>query len=216
MKFYNMRIFPSKFFYNLNGKFLEFVVDSDVYYPEEDSILFADTIIEYFSNYLSKTNQDVKKILEVGCGCGFLSIVIYKLFENKLGKYVKNIKFVAVDINRKAIYNAKINAKKHKAKISFKCSNLFENIKEKFDLIIFNSPYLPVEEDYSYSIFQKGENIVTKFLINAKKFMNNNSVILLLTSSITPMKIPNLYKKRIIKRKKIDWEELRVYEIKLR
>ncbi|MEM5779470.1 MAG: methyltransferase domain-containing protein, partial [Candidatus Aenigmatarchaeota archaeon] len=212
-------LFPSKFFYKLNSNVLEFIVENDVYYPEEDSIFFADTIIEYLSNYFSKSKEDkrkIKKILEVGCGCGFLSIIIYKFFEKNLGKDVKRMKFVAIDINRKAVENTRINAKKHKAKILVKFSDLFENIKEKFDLIIFNTPYLPVEEDYSYSIFQKGENTIDKFLKNVKNFMNYNAVILFLVSSITPIKIPNSYIARIIKRKRIDWEELRVYEIKLR
>ncbi|MEM7816682.1 MAG: methyltransferase [Candidatus Aenigmatarchaeota archaeon] len=220
-----MEFLKSKIFYNFDINILEFLIDENVYCPEEDSLFFADFVIEYLSNYFKlekkyfkqrKNSRTIENILEVGCGCGFLSIIIYKFFEKNLGKDVDRMKFVAVDINRKSIENTKINAKRHEAKILVKYSNLFENIDEKFDLIIFNAPYLPVEEDYSYSIFQKGENIVNKFLIDAKEFMNDNAIILLLVSSITPIRIPDSYTARIIKRKKIDWEELRIYEIKLK
>ncbi|MEM5828787.1 MAG: methyltransferase [Candidatus Aenigmatarchaeota archaeon] len=214
-----MKTFPSKFFYKFDNNVIEFFVEHGVYYPEEDSIFFAEIVIDYISNYFFTSIENlskIKKILEVGCGCGFLSIIIYKLFEKHIGKDVKKIKFVAVDINKKAVENTRINAKMHGVKIISKYSNLFENIKERFDLIIFNAPYLPVEEDYNYSVFQKGENIINKFLRNAKNFMNYNATILLLVSSITPIKIPSSYIARIIKKKRIDWEELRIYEIKLR
>lgn len=210
-----MKTRSQKFFYNFDNNILEFLVKSEVYYPREDSLLFADFIIDY----LSKSKERLRKmesILDVGCGCGFISIIIYKFLEKNLKGDIKNIRFVALDINSKAVENTKINAEIHKAKIIVKRSNLFQYVKEKFDLITFNAPYLPVEEDYSYSVFQKGVNIVDKFLVEAKEFINYKGSIFLLVSSLTPMNIPNFYKARLVKNKKIDWEELRIYEIKLR
>lgn len=210
-----MKTRSQKFFYNFDNNILEFLVKSEVYYPREDSLLFADFIIDY----LSKSKERLRKmesILDVGCGCGFISIIIYKFLEKNLKEDIENIRFVALDINSKAVENTKINAEIHKAKIIVKRSNLFQYVKEKFDLITFNAPYLPVEEDYSYSVFQKGVNIVDKFLVEAKEFINYKGSIFLLVSSLTPMNIPNFYKARLVKNKKIDWEELRIYEIKLR
>lgn len=213
-----MKFSKTKFFYSFDGKIIEFLVSNEVYYPQEDSIFFADSIIEYFSNHLLRSKENllkIKNILEIGCGCGLLSIILYKFFEKQVKENIEEIKFFAVDINKEAVKNTRINARRNGANIITKCSNLFENIRdEKFDLIIFNAPYLPVEEDYSYSVFQNGKNILNKFLKDAKEFINLGGTILLLVSSITPIKIPREYNVKIIKRKKIDWEELLIYEIK--
>lgn len=213
-----MKIYPSKFFYKFENKMLEFFVKECVYYPQEDSVFFADFIIEYLYSQLEKSKNNLtkfKKILEIGCGCGFLLIIIYKFFEKHL-KNIEKMKFVAVDIDNNAVENTKINAEIHNARIEIIKSNLFDNINEKFDLILFNSPYLPVKEDYIYSTFQGGKNIINRFLKDSRNFIKSNGRILLLVSSLTTFKIPEFYKTRIVKKKKLDWEELRVYEIKLR
>jgi len=209
-----------KFFYSLDKEILEFIVFDGVYYPREDSVFFADSLKDFLKKQDAKK---IKNILEIGCGCGFLSIVIYKIFEKILSeKELSKVRIFSTDIDKKAIKNTKENANFYKIKLITIHSDLFEKIKEKFDLIIFNSPYIPVKneryEESSWSLFQDGKNIINEFLIRAKNHIKKNSTILLLTSSLTPFnkKLIKNYrmKSKIIYRKKIDWEELIIYKIK--
>ena len=96
------------------------------YEAREDTLL----LIKHMKKYA--TGKDY--VLEMGTGSGVVAI--------EACKYAKKV--LAVDINPKAITLAKKNAKKI-VNITIKKSDLFSNIKkeEKFNLIVFNPPYLP-------------------------------------------------------------------------
>ncbi|MEM7819335.1 MAG: methyltransferase [Candidatus Aenigmatarchaeota archaeon] len=186
-----------KYFY----KDITLEVPENVYYPLEDSELLSDII--------EKINVKNKKVLDMGCGSGFLAILLAK----------KGAIVSAVDINQDAVNVTKKNAKMNDVKIDVMQSDLFEKIKENFDLIIFNPPYLPIEEDdITYSGGKSGRKTIKKFIINAKKFLNKNGKIILLISSLTnENEVIKLFEKnkmkvKILKRKKIPWEELIVIE----
>ena len=72
-----------------------------------------------------------KSAIDIGVGTGFIPIYLRKLGLNCQG----------TDINPLALNCAKKNAKKNNVQVNFYNSNLFDNINEKFDLIIFNPPY---------------------------------------------------------------------------
>ena len=95
-------------------------------------------------------------------------------------------KVVAADINPEAIKCAKLNSKK--LKISFIQSDLFSNISEKFDLIVFNTPYLPKEPPLDPQ-WSGGKEFIEKFLKNAKKHITLNGKILFLHSSKSPISL---------------------------
>ena len=108
---------------------MEFQTHPEVYEPAEDTFLFAD-------------NLNIKKndhVLEIGPGTGIISIIISKTAE----------KVVAVDINPHAVECTRKNAEHNKAfNIDVREGDLFDPVKgEKFDLILFNTPYLPTGED---------------------------------------------------------------------
>ena len=69
--------------------------------------------------------------LEVGTGTGFIPIYLSTLTRQCEG----------IDINPQAITCATENAKLNNAHIKFYLSDLFTNVRGKFDLIIFNPPY---------------------------------------------------------------------------
>ncbi len=89
-----------------------------MYEPAEDSYL----IEKHIKNYPSDS------CLEIGTGMGILALEASKCCK----------KILAVDIDKKAIQYCKKNIKKDN--IKFKLSDLFSNVKEKFDLILFNPP----------------------------------------------------------------------------
>ena len=71
-----------------------------------------------------------------GSGCIIISIM----------KNVPQITATASDISKQALIVAKENAKLNKVSIQFECSNLFDNLKGTFDVIVSNPPYIRTEE----------------------------------------------------------------------
>ncbi|CAG8613643.1 7649_t:CDS:2, partial [Ambispora leptoticha] len=83
----------------------------------------------------------LRRVLEIGTGCGNLVI--------SLAKNQPNWNFWAADINQKALKVAKNNSTIHQVKnIEFIYSDLFDRLKqgEKFNIIVSNPPYVSVEE----------------------------------------------------------------------
>ena len=91
-----------------------------IYEPSEDSYLLA--------KYVDKFSKG--KVLDLGTGSGIQA-------ETAL-KHTKEV--LATDISKEAVKFVK------KKGIKARISDLFSNINEKFDLIIFNPPYLPREK----------------------------------------------------------------------
>ena len=184
-----------KFYHNE----LTFEVPKSVYYPREDSLLLAKTI--------EKTNLKSKAVLEVGCGCGFLSVLMAKS-----GATVS-----AVDINPEAVEITKANADANGAVLNAINSDLFSNVRGTFDLIVFNPPYLPVEEgehDAAYAGGPTGREVIGKFIAQVKSHLRLNGYVLVLISSLTGEKeVIKLFNKEkmsatAVAREKVPWEEL--------
>ncbi len=172
---------------------------SEIYLPLDDSYLLSETLKKQIKNL------DIK-FLEIGIGSG-----IQLQTAKHLG--IKNI--FGADIN--------LDAVKHCKSLGFDCiqSDLFENIKGKFDIIAFNPPYLPLDkrEPKSSQLAttggKKGSEIINKFLKQAKKHLAKDGRIFLLTSSLTKAINWLDYKRKILAKKKIFFEELFVWELTL-
>lgn len=133
----------------------------------------------------------------------------------------KGAQVTATDINKTAIEVAKNNAKKANVNVSFIYSDLFENISNKFDIIVFNPPYVPTEENEAKDMQsvawdggKDGLEVIQKFLHQAKSFLNFGGKIILLVSSRseTPPHFSN-FKSKILKKKSFFFERLFVLEL---
>ncbi len=174
-----------------------------IYEPAEDSFLLESVIPRYAKN---------KSVIDIGTGSGILA-------RKALESGAKSV--IAVDINPDAI-----NKLKKYKNIKFIHSNLFAKVKGRFDLIICNPPYLPLdsredkESQKATTGGKRGDEFIIKFLNQARNHLSKNGVILLLLSSLTPVsKINKLLnklnlKKSLIASKKVFFEELYVWEIK--
>ncbi|MDO8627858.1 MAG: methyltransferase [Candidatus Diapherotrites archaeon] len=181
---------------------LELVVFDSVYEPSEDSFLLA--------NSLPKISG--KTVLDLGCGTGIQGI-------NASQKGAKSI--LSVDVNKKALENVLENCKNLGIKnISVRESNLFEQIREKFDIIVFNPPYLPSEEIEVPELDggKDGIELTEKFISQAGKHLNSKGICFLLVSSLNDFsKVEKLinqagFKFEILGQEKFFFEELRIYK----
>ena len=116
---------------------LEFYVDKNVLIPQPDTEILVENLIALVEN-LQKMKQNEIKILDLCTGSG--AIVI------SLCKKLQNVKLFASDISDKALEIAKRNARTNETQVEFIESDLFENINEKFDIIVSNPPYIETSE----------------------------------------------------------------------
>jgi len=168
-----------------------------IYQPREDSFLLK--------KYVSRYSKGI--VLDMGTGSGIQAEEAAK----------KANKVIAVDINKEVIDYCKKNIKNKK--ISFIKSDLFGfKPKIKFDLIIFNPPYLPRDKDDKRIEGGKhGYEIIKRFLKEVKKYLKPGGKILLLFSSLTNKEMvdsfikKNLFKFKLLEKKKFFFETLYVY-----
>jgi len=161
---------------------LEIKEDAQVYKPAEDSLL----AIKAIKGLNNLRKQD---ILDIGAGSGILGLYAATLFHAK--------KLVMSDINKRACKLAEKNYMLNKDKlngtdVTILKSDLFENIKGRYDLIIFNAPYLRGSIDAHLPIIERAWNggptgieIALRFLNEASTHLKKNGVIILLASSLS-------------------------------
>jgi release factor glutamine methyltransferase len=153
-----------------------FEIYGEVYTPAEDSFLFAES--------LSVNKGD--RVLDVGTGSGILAVVASK----------QASEVIAIDVNPYAIHCAKHNAKLNgvSEKIDFLRGDLFAPLNdiEYFDVILFNAPYVPSEENEidfwlgrSWSGGLTGRTVIDRFISQAPKHLRPKGKILLLQSTLT-------------------------------
>ena len=146
-----------------------------MYSPKEDSYLMSRILKEQIPEIL-KQNPDLK-FLEIGTGSGIH-------LETASNTGIKKQNIFSSDIDMKSVEHCNL--------LGFNCiySDLFEKINDKFDLIIFNPPYLPENPDEPKDSQRettggkKGNEIILRFLKQAKSHLNKNGKIFLITSSL--------------------------------
>jgi release factor glutamine methyltransferase len=161
-----------------------------IYQPREDSFLLKKEI---------KKRAKGKSFLDMGSGTGIQARAAISAGASSV---------LAADINKESIRELK------NQNIPAVCSNLFSKIREKFDIISFNPPYLPKdklegkESALATSGGKQGDEIILKFLKQAKSHLKKNGIILLVISSLTPKKrIFALLKKQGLKHKALSSEK---------
>ena len=153
-----------------------FDVFEDVYEPAEDSFLFADN--------LKVNGGDV--VIDVGTGCGMLGIIAAE----------KAAQVVAVDINPHAVRCTRRNAILNHVNDKMFCiqGDLFAPIRDgaKFDLILFNAPYLPSEDteetswlESAWSGGSSGRCVIDSFVHDAPNYLKPEGRLLLLQSTLS-------------------------------
>ncbi len=133
-----------------------------VYEDAEDSWLLQKELEKYIAKHKLKT------VLDIGTGTGILAITAAKL----------GCSVTAMDIDLRACKLAQSNAELNKINIKVICSDLLSSISEKFDLIVFNPPYLPedevkTEQDKAIVGGPTGIEVFCRFLEQVKQLTSN-------------------------------------------
>jgi len=109
-------------------------------------------------NLLTYGNFDNgKKVLDLGCGYGVIGITLKKLYPE--------YDVVLCDLNKRAIELSKKNARTNNTKVKVIQSDLFSKVKDKFDIIITNPPYVA------------GKEFLLKMLQESYEHLNDNGYI---------------------------------------
>ncbi|MDU3009708.1 MAG: peptide chain release factor N(5)-glutamine methyltransferase [Peptoniphilus harei] len=110
-----------------------FDVLEGVLIPRQDTEISVEVILKILKE------NNINKMLEIGCGTGIVSITVD--LESK-----RQMDVTAIDISPYAIKNTTINKKKLKSNIKILESDLFDKVSGKFDLIYSNPPYIKSSE----------------------------------------------------------------------
>ncbi len=154
-------------------KSLKLKLHPQVYEPAEDTFLLAE--------HLKVRKGDIA--LDIGTGTGIIALLMAKKAKFVLGV---DINPIAVELARE---NAKINGIKN---VEFRMSDLFENVEGKFDIIVFNPPYLPGEAkelkepiDLALIGGKQGREVLNKFISQVRGYLRPNGMVQIVQSSIT-------------------------------
>jgi release factor glutamine methyltransferase len=139
----------------------------EVYPPKEDTFLLLDAV----------DVSEGARVLEMGCGTGLISCHIAAC-----GGVL-----TSADVNPRAVECTRTNLRRNDLPGEVVESDLFSNVADRFDLIVFNPPYLSVEEDglleKAWAGGKKGVDVLIPFLAGAVEHLDQDGRILLLLSS---------------------------------
>lgn len=126
-----------------------------------DNGVFSKDRIDYGSRLLLETylklDKTSRKVLDVGCGYGFIGCSISK---------INNSYVDMIDINKRAIHLTNKNIKSmHLDKARVFESDAYQNVNNKYDVIITNPP------------IRVGKNKVLEILLGAFEHLNEDGVL---------------------------------------
>ena len=117
-----------------------------------DAGVFSKKMVDFGSQLLLKcleVNQG-ETVLDVGCGYGPLGLSLAKAY---------GVQATMVDINNRALNLARQNAERNKVEATIFQSNIYEQVKGKFDHVISNPP------------IRAGKQVVHEIIEKSKDFL---------------------------------------------
>lgn len=174
----------------------------NVYEPREDTFLLIDAIVN------DKLYLRIKKpriCVEIGCGTGSVSVLLYKLFEKM--KWVCPY-FLLTDVNKRAADIAHStclhNGLEHFDVIQTDLlSGLEDRLAGKVDVLIFNPPYVPTPSSEvgktditaAWAGGRRGREVIDRVLPQLPKLLSSQGVLyILLVEENDPCEIETIVK----------------------
>ena len=158
----------------------KYKVTKDILSPRMETEELIYKVIEY----VKASNKNKFKILDLCTGSGIIAITLKKELDQV------SVDVIASDISEEAIEVAKKNAQSHNATIKFIKSDIFNDIGDKFDIIVSNPPYIDRKDEVTMqdnvlkydphlALFaeEEGMYFYRKIIEQANDYLNENGVM---------------------------------------
>lgn len=154
---------------------IKFKVNENVLIPQPDTEILVEKTLEIAKKF------DQPRILDLCTGSGAIAI--------SLDRFIPQAQITASDISKKALEIAQSND--DTKKIKFIHSDMFENIKETFDIIVSNPPYIKTDviktlskevQNEPHLALDGGEDgldFYKEIINNGYKYLNKNGYLCL-------------------------------------
>ena len=133
--------------YNYGNTSFSFFSDNGVF--SKDRIDYGSSLL--VDTFIKNKPSTINNILDVGCGYGFIGIVLSKIL---------GVQATLIDINKRAVHLTERNIKENGVKAKSLVSDVYDSITDKYDCIITNPP------------IRAGKQVVLKILEDASNYLN--------------------------------------------
>lgn len=150
----------------------KFYLDDKTFIPTQTTSAITEAAIESINTPL--------KVLDLGCGCGIVAILLSKCLPFKIDLYASDLSDTVEEVVSK-------NAEIHDIKITTKQSNVFKNWKgHKFDAIINDisgvsesvAELTPWFKNISCESGKGGDILVNKVIRESRNYLNDNGFLI--------------------------------------
>ncbi|MFI5683312.1 HemK2/MTQ2 family protein methyltransferase [Streptomyces sp. NPDC051636] len=148
-----------------------------VYAPQDDTELLAEALSE-------EPLERGAPVLDVGTGCGALALVAAR----------RGAEVTAVDVSRRAVWTARLNAWLARLPVRIRRGNLFGPVRGRsFDVILANPPYVPAPEarrrprgrSRAWDAGQDGRLVLDRICRDAPALLRPGGVLLIVHSALS-------------------------------
>lgn len=175
-----------------------------VYSPSDDTFLMLDVLAGF--------RLEGREVLDVGTGSGALGLYCA----------MRGAQVTATDIDQKALGHALKAAQDLRVNLRIIHSDLFSNVTGRFDLVVFNPPYLRSigTEDPAVDGGESGQAVAERLLNSLASHLKEGGQSLIILSSASDTEFlatryPD-FEFSIVASKRLFFEELRVLQLRLR
>ncbi len=177
-----------------------------VYEASDDSFLLVDVVKPFVSSSTT--------LLDMGAGSGYVGLELAKV----------GAKVTFADKNPESVKYISSFLESEDLPFTVLESDLFSSISSRFDIVVFNTPYLPDEQDVHDPALHGGPTgieVAKKFISQVKDHLTDGGVVFLLTSSLADQ--PSLrrhmheqgFQVSCVAKRSFFFEELLVYKCTL-
>ncbi|WP_143637253.1 HemK2/MTQ2 family protein methyltransferase [Streptomyces sp. 1-11] len=148
-----------------------------VYAPQDDTALLAEALDE-------EAPAPGARVLDVGTGSGALALAAAR----------HGAEVTAVDVSRRAVWTARLNARLNRLPVRIRRGNLFGPVRDgTYDLILANPPYVPVPESgreprgrsRAWDAGRDGRLLLDRICRDAPALLRPEGVLLLVHSALS-------------------------------